>query len=119
MHYFLKNLLKHRAQHCCTVCPPLKHLVQRCAQQFWIVSEVELDPTSETVARNVSRNIGMGGHTLKHCVARDVSANVSGNVSPCVRALSHVVAMRQVPGLVSMPAYTFATTKIDRLNDRP
>ena len=47
-----------------------------CAQQFWVVSEVELDPTSETVARNVSRNIGMGGHTLKHCVAHDVSANV-------------------------------------------
>ena len=62
--------------------------MQRCAQQFWIVSEVELDPTSETVARNVSRNIGMGGHTLKHCVARDVSANVSGNVAPCVRAFT-------------------------------
>ena len=37
-----------------TLFPPLKHLVQRCAEQFWIVSEVELDPTSETVPRNVS-----------------------------------------------------------------
>ena len=62
--------------------------MQRCAQYFWIVSEVELDPTSETVALNVSLNIGMGGHTLKHCVARDVSANVSGNVALCVWAFT-------------------------------
>lgn len=61
---FPKHLLKHRAQHCCTVYPPLKHVVQWFAQQFWIVSEAELDPTSAAIARNTSRNIEMNGYWI-------------------------------------------------------
>ena len=88
-----KHLLKHRAQHGYTFCQVQKHVVQCCAQQFSIVSKVEIDPTSVAVARNISRNIGMGGHILQHCVARDVSANVS-NVVPCVRAFSHLYSIK-------------------------